>query len=184
MAEGIVDSVKKNNAEKSLDPLQKFFNQKETDLKLRTAIHNALKSTPWLHVSKVSQAESIESKNLELILTNTSTDVVMVLEADLRLNPRFDVLTGTLFVNIFPASSALKTKLGVKTVKEALDKPIYKTKVMATYEPPHFTEEIDENAAKWTKNNGRFFLEGLDKVIRSLGVQLEGALKKPHTTME
>lgn len=29
-----------------------------------------------------------------------------------------------------------------------------------------------------------YFLEGLGKVIRSLGVQLEGALKNPHTTME
>jgi len=118
------------------------------------------------------------------VLTNAASSVADVIEADLKLNPRFDVLTGTLFVTIYPASLALKEKLNVTTPKEALDKPIYKTKVMATYELPHFTEEIDENAVKWTKNNGRLFLEGLEKVIRSLGVQLEGALKNPHTTME
>jgi ATP-dependent protease HslVU (ClpYQ) ATPase subunit len=132
----------------------------------------------------LSVADLIESKNLEIVLTNTATDVAIVIEPDLKLNPRFDVMTGTLFVKIYPASAALKTKLKVTTPKEALDKPIYKTKVMATYELPHFTEEIDENAVKWTENNGKLFLEGLDKVIRSLGVQLEGALKNPHTTME
>lgn len=81
------------------------------------------------------------------MLTNAASSVAIV----------FDVLTGTLFVTIYPASLALKEKLNVTTPKEALDKPIYKTKVMATYELPHFTEEIDENAVKWTENNGRLF---------------------------
>ena len=184
LAEKVVDSVKKNNVENSLAPLQKFFNQTDTDLKLRTAIHNALKSTPWLRMSKVSQANSIESKELELILTQSGTDVVVVLEPDLRLNPRLDVLTGTLFLSVYPSGSELKTKLGVNTAKEALDKPIYKTKVMATFELPHFTEDIDQNSAKWTEFNGKYFIEGVDKVIKSLGSQLESALKNPHTTME
>lgn len=184
LVEGIADAVKISNVEKSLEPIQAFYNQPDVDLKLRTAIHAALKNTPWLHLTKLTVAESIESKNLEIVLTNTISDVTMVIEPDLKLNPRFDVMTGTLFVTIYPASTAIKAKLGVKTPKEALERPIYKTKVMASYELPHFTEEIDQNAIKWTENNGKLFLEGLDKVIRSLGVQLEGALKNPHTTME
>jgi hypothetical protein len=184
LAESIADSVKENNAEKSLEPLQKFFKQADTDLKLRSAIQNALKSTAWLHVSKVSQAGSIESKDIELIVTNSGTDAVVVLEPDLRLNPRFDVLTGTLFLTVYPSGAALKAKLGVNTAKEALNKPIYKTKVMATFELPHFTEDVDQNAAKWAEFNGKYFIEGLDKVIKSLGAQLEAALKNPHTTME
>lgn len=184
LVEGIADSVKKNDAEKSLEPIQAFYSQPNVDLKLRTAIQTALQNTPWLRLTKLSVAESIESKNLEIVLTNTTADVAIIIEPDLKLNPRFDVMTGTLFVTIYPASPALKAKLNVTTAKEALDKPIYKTKVMATYELPYFTEEISANVTKWTENNGRLFLEGIDKVIRSLGVQLEGAIKNPHTTME
>lgn len=184
LTEIIADSVKTNSAEKSLEPIQAYFKQQDVELKIRTALHTALKNTPWLHLTKLSVANSIQSKDLEVIITNTAADVAIILEADLKLNPRFDVLTGTIFLTMLPASASLKARLGVKDAKEAIDKPIYKTKVMATFELPNFTEEIDENAAKWTENNGKLFLEGLDKVIRSLGVQLESALKNPHTTME
>lgn len=184
ITETIADSVKKNNVEKSIEPIQAYFKQQDVDLRMRTAIHTALKNTPWLHLTKLSVANSIEDKNLEIILTNTAADIAVIVEADLKLNPRFDVLTGTLFLTALPASATLKTKLGIKEAKDALEKPIYKTKVMATFELPHFTEDIDENAVKWTENNGKLFLEGLEKVIRSLGAQLESALKNPHTTME
>lgn len=184
LVESIADKVKKNGVEESLKPIQAFYSQPNVDLKLRTAIHTALNNTPWLHFAKLSVADSIESKDLEIVLTNATTDVAIVIEPDLKLNPRLDVMTGTLFVTIYPASQALNAKLSVKTPKEALDKPIYKTKVMATFELPNFTQEIDENVVKWTENNGKLFLEGIDKVIRSLGVQLENALKNPHTTME
>jgi hypothetical protein len=184
LVEGIADSVKKSDVDKSLEPIQAFYNQQSVELKLRTAIHSALQNTPWLHLTKLTVSESIESQNLEIVLKNTVSDVIVVIESDLKLNPRLDVMTGTLFLTIYPASTTLKAKLDVKTPKEALDKPIYKTKVMASYELPYFTEEIDQNAVKWTENNGRLFLEGLDKVIHSLGVQLESALKNPHTTME
>jgi hypothetical protein len=184
IAESIADSVKKNNVDKSLEPIQTFYKQQDVDVKLKTAIHAALKNTPWLHLTKLSMATSLESNNLEAIITNTTADVAVIVEADLKLNPRFDVLSGTLFLTVVPASAKLKTKLGIKEAKDALEKPIYKTKVMATFELPHFTEDIDENATKWTENDGKLFLDGLDKVIRSLGVQLENALRNPHTTME
>lgn len=179
--ESIADSVKKSNVETSLEPIQKLYNQKRVEEKLQSALYKALKNTKWLHLAKLSAASSIEPKEFEVLLNNSDKDVVILSELDLKLNPRFDVLTGTLFVSVYPAKTMLKDKLGVKNVK---DKAIYKTRIMATFELPDFTEDWDYNASKWAENRGQKLWEGLDKVIESLGAQLEAALKNPTTTME
>jgi hypothetical protein len=43
LVESVADSVKKNGVGKSLEPIQAFYSQPNVDLKLRTAIHTALK---------------------------------------------------------------------------------------------------------------------------------------------
>ncbi len=50
LVESIEGTVKKNGVEKSLEPIQPFYSQPNVDLKLRAAIHPALKNTPWLHL--------------------------------------------------------------------------------------------------------------------------------------
>lgn len=180
LIEAVADGVKKSNIEKSLEPVQAHYSAARLETKLRTALHKALKNTKWLHLSELKAAGSIEPDAFKALLNKSTKDVVVVTEFDLRLNPRLDVLTGTLFVGIYPAKAKMKEKLGVKDVKE---KAIYKTKLMATSSLEHFTEDADQNASKWAANQGAALWKGIDKVVTGIGSQLEEALKNPCTVI-
>jgi hypothetical protein len=141
--------------------------------KFQDRLSYALKNTNWLHVKQIN---SITGMNEE-VLKKTNADCVLTSKFIYKLNPNFDVMTGTLSLTLYPASNKIKKMVNAEN---PLERPILKFHVSASEALPKAVQDMHENAKLWSQNNGAHLKFALENILNQIFIRLDRILKSPN----
>ncbi len=164
-------------ADEALVDIQKEIQGFNFQEKFRDRLTQKLKDTNWLHVQRVNHITGINDEAHQEIFQKANTDCVLTSKFIYKLNPQFNVLTGTLFLTLYPTSSKLKKMVNAEN---PLETPIFKFHIAATEKLPQPKEEIQENAKLWSQNNGSHLKQSLENILNQVFIKLDQILKNPN----
>ena len=164
-------------ADDALIELQKEIQTFNFQEKYRNRLTHAFQNTNWLRVKKVNYLVKLDDSAHEEIFRKANTDAVLTSKFIYKLNPEFTVLTGTLYVTVYPTHEKLKKLV---SAEHPLDAPIFKVHFSAAEQLPVTGASIEENAKYWAENNGQHLRKSLDSILNQIFVKLDQALKKPN----
>lgn len=168
---------RENCADDALVDVQKevaTFNFQE---KFRNRLSHTLQNTNWLHVQRINHITGINDEAHQEIFKKANTDCVLTSKFIYKLNPQFNVITGTLFLTLYPTSEKIKKMVNAEN---PLETPIFKFHVSATEALPQAGQDIEENAKLWAQNNGSQLRRALENILNQVFVRLDNVLKNPN----
>lgn len=171
-----VNSYREDCTEDALVDMQKEVQTFNFQEKYRNRLTQILQNNHWLQVQRVNYLASLNDAAHEEIFNKANTDAVLTSKFIYKLNPQFNVLTGTLYLTLYPTSH--KTKRMVNT-DNPLEMPIFKVHISATEQLSRPGERIEENAKYWAQNNGSHLKKGLEKILNQIFVSLDQVLRNP-----
>ena len=168
---------RENCADEALVDIQKEIQGFNFQERFRDRLTQKLKNTSWLHVRQVNHITGINDETHQEIFKKANTDCVLTSKFLYKLNPQFNVLTGTFFLTLYPTSPKLKKMVNTEN---PLETPIFKFHVAATEKLPEPKEEIQENAKLWSQNNGLPLKHALENILNQVFIKLDKMLQTPH----
>lgn len=168
---------RESSAENALEDVQKVaatFNFQE---KFSNRLSHSLQNTNWLHVQRINHVAGLKYEEYQEIFKKANTDCVLVSKFFYKLNPQFNVMTGTLFLTLYPTSQKLKNL--VKT-EDPSETPIFNFHISATEALPQAGHEMEENAKLWAQNNGSHLRSALENILNQIFVRLDKILQNPN----
>lgn len=169
-------SHRENCANDAMVNLQKELEEFNFQEKFNNRLSNVLQNTQWLHVQRINTITGLNDEKHQDIFKRASTDGVLTSKFIYKLNPQFNVITGTLFVTLYPTGEKIK-----KLVKaeNPLETPVLKFHIAATAALPKAGENIEENAKLWESNNGAELKGALANILDQVFKKLDSVLKNP-----
>jgi len=177
LVDAAIESHREESAEDALVDMQKEVQTFNFQEKYRNRLTQILQSTHWLQVQRVNYLAELNDAAHEEIFNKANTDVILTSKFIYKLNPQLNVLTGTLYLTMYPTSH--KTKKMVNA-ENPLEMPIFKVHVSATEQLPQTGESIEENAKFWAENNGFHLRKGLESILNQVFVKLDQVLRNPN----
>lgn len=176
LADCAIVSHRGNSANDAIVNLQKELQEFNFQEKFNNRLSNALQNTQWLHVQRINSITGLNDEKHQDIFKRASTDGVLTSKFIYKLNPQFNVITGTLFVTLYPTGEKIK-----KLVKaeNPLETPVLKFHIAATAALPKAGENIEENAKLWESNNGAELKGALANILDQVFKKLDSVLKNP-----
>ncbi|MCE3230417.1 MAG: hypothetical protein K0R52_345 [Alphaproteobacteria bacterium] len=168
---------RENCADEALVDIQKEIQGFNFQEKFQDRLTQKLKNTNWLHVQRVNHITGINDEAHQEIFKKANTDCILTSKFIYKLNPQFNVLTGTLFLTLYPTSNKLKK---IVNTENPLETPIFKLHIAATEKLAQPGEEIQENAKVWAQNNGSKLKQALENILNQVFVRLETMLRTPN----
>jgi hypothetical protein len=187
IVEAGVNSARKADANKALEEAHKGYEHPLIRQKLLDAIKVSINNTKWLHSQKIeefikpSEETELSDNTKENLLKASNEDATMICTVEFQFNPQIDVLTGTLFVTLYPTSERL---LKIVNSEKPLKKPILKFRVTATYKLAQSNEDININGKAWSENNCAVLNQALSEIITKIASELETSLKDPSAVIQ
>ena len=172
-----VESYREDRAEDALVDMQKEIQTFNFQEKYRNRLTKTLQSTNWLNVQRVNYLATLNDAAHEEIFKKADTDAVLTSKFIYRLNPQFNVMTGTLYLTIYPTSNKMKQMV---SAENPLETPIFKVHISATEQLPQVGESIEENAKFWAQNNGSHLRKGLENILNQVFARLDQVLRNPN----
>ena len=173
----IIMDVRQNRADEAMVDLQKeiqSFNFREN---VTDRLTKELQSTGWLNVKQVHFVNDTSESLREAWVENSKSDGTLISRFIWQLNPDFSVLTGTLYVEVFPTSPQLKKLVNCE---DPLETPIFKFNISATHSLAGSKESLEENAALWAQEKGCYVRKALAGVIEKVFCNLKKILQNPN----
>lgn len=178
----VVIAHRKGCADDALVAIQKEIQAFNFQEKFRDKFVRALQSTPWLHTSHINYVTSLNDETLEEILKKENRDGILVSKFIYKLNPQFNVLTGTLYLTLYPTSNKIKKMVNAE---DSFNTPIFKFHISATEALPQQAEtDMEENAKIWAQDNGSYLKRSLENIIYQILINLDKILKNPNHLTE
>lgn len=172
-----VMSHRENCAEDALVCLQKEITTFNFQEKFSKKIEHALKDTNWLHVQKINNITGINDEKHQEIFKNANTDCVLTSKFIYKLNPELNVMTGTLFLTLYPTGEKIKK---IVNATDPIETPIFKFHISATDALPQSEKDIEKNAKLWALNNGAQLRQALENIFNQVFDRLDKILKAPN----
>lgn len=172
-----VMSHRENCAEDALVCLQKEITTFNFQEKFSKKIEHTLQNTSWLHAQKINHITGINDEKHQEIFKNANADCVLTSKFIYKLNPELNVMTGTLFLTLYPTSEKIKK---IVNATDPIETPIFKFHISATEALPESTKDIEENAKLWAQNNGIFLRQSLENIFNQVFDRLDKILKTPN----
>lgn len=145
--------------------------------KFKNRLSHTLQNTNWLHVQRINHITGINDEAHQEIFKKANTDGVLTSKFIYKLNPQFNVMTGTLFITLYPTSEKIKKMVNAEN---PLETPIFKVHVSATEALPQAGQDIQENAKLWSQNNGSQLRRALENILNQVFIKLDQVLKNPN----
>ncbi|MGL5784868.1 MAG: hypothetical protein ACRCYZ_05365 [Alphaproteobacteria bacterium] len=164
-------------ADSALVDVQKEIATFKFQEKIQDRLSHVLKNTNWLQVRKINPIATLNDEMIQEIFKKAKTDCVLTSKFIYKLNPNFDVMTGTLFLTLYPASTKAKK---IVNAENPLETPILKFHVSATEVLPKAVQDMYENAKLWTKNNGVQLRMALENILNQVFLKFERILQNPN----
>lgn len=177
LVDGAVMSYREDCADEALVNLQKEVAKFEFQEKFRDRLSHSLQNTNWLHVQRVNFLTDINDEVHQEIFRKANTDCVLTSKFIYKLNPQFNVMTGTLFLTLYPTSEKMRRMV---SAENPLERPIFQYNISATESLPQAQEDIQENAKLWAQNNGFQAKRALESILNQVFHKLEMTLKTPQ----
>jgi hypothetical protein len=177
LVDAAIESHREESAEDALVDVQKEVQTFNFQEKYQNRLTQILQSTHWLQVQRVNYLAGLNDAAYEEIINKANTDAVLTSKFIYKLNPQFNVLTGTLYLTLYPTSN--KTKKMVNA-ENPLEMPIFKVHVSATEQLSQASESIEENAKFWAQNNGFHLRKGLENILNQFFFKLDQVLRNPN----
>lgn len=165
---------KANDAMVDIQRALKDYNFQEN---LNGKLEHTLRSTDWLKLKQIKYVKEINDQTMAAAVKRGTSDVLLTSQFIYKLNPDFTVLTGTLYLTLYPVSAPFKK---LAQTEEPLSKPIFKMHVSATSSLPSRHKSMEENGKIWAENNGESMKKALDTVINQVMTNLTQTLKHPN----
>lgn len=176
LVDSAIDSSRMSTAQKACTPVNDCLKQlhlgKIIDEKIATVIHKA----PWLHTQDVQYISDASKKMVTHILEASPKDGTMVTQVHYKLSPKFDYMTGIIFVDLYPTSEKMKT---LAKTKDPYGTPIFRTRLQVKEHLKNGTSNIHENVEIWTANNGAQLKETLNSLTSRMAADLELKMQNP-----
>ena len=138
---------------------------------------NTLQNTVWLKVAYIHSINQLDDKSIRALVNKTKSDSLLTAKLRYRLNPEFTVLTGTLYVELYPISPKIQKLVNCE---DPLKTPIFKVNVSASASLPQVGEDIEDNAKLWAERHGTYLRSSLENICREILIRLEQTLKNPN----
>jgi len=177
LVDAAIMSHREECAEDALVDVQKEVQTFNFQEKYQNRLTQILESTDWLQVQRVNYLAEFNDAAHAEIFSKANTDAVLTSKFIYKLNPQFSVLTGTLYVTMYPTSPKTKKMVNAES---PLETPIFKVHVSATEQLPQTGESIEENAKFWSENNGFHLRKGLENILNQIFVKLDQVLRNPN----
>ncbi len=171
-----ITAHRQDSAKNLMIDLQKQLMEFNLEERFKSKFEQTLKNADWLHLCNIYYVKDLNDKTYEEILPKVKSDTVLTAQFNYKLNPEFNVLTGTLYLTLYPASSKIKKMVNTENTANT---PIFKFNVSATASLPYKGEDIDENAKRWAQNKGAYLKKALENIVDQIGFSVEQALKHP-----
>lgn len=161
--------------------IQKEIKTFDFQKKYKNRLSRILQSATWLKVQGINYIAELNEAENKKIINTANGDVVLTSNFIYRLNPEFNVLTGTLYLTMYPTSNKIK-----KMVKSdnPLETPIFKVHIAATQRLPKTGQNIEENARFWAQDNGFYLKNGLENILNQIFSKLDQVLLNPNHLSE
>ncbi len=140
-------------------------------------LEHVLRSTDWLRVNQINSVPELNPQTLTNISKRATSDVLLTSRLVYKLNPDFSVLTGTLYLTLYPMSAHLRK---LAETEQPLSKPIFKMHVSATSSLPSSDKSIEERGKMWAENQGYYLKKSLDEITNQILSNLRQTLKHPN----
>ncbi len=172
-----VMSHRESCAEDALVCVQKETASFDFQQKFSRRIERALRNKNWLHVQKVNHINGLNDEKHQEIFKNTSTDCVLTSKFFYQMNPELSVLSGILYVSLYPTGEKLKK---IVNATNPLETPIFKFNVSSTYSLPLSNKDIEANAKLWVQNDGVLLKQALENIFNQVFDKMEIVLNAPN----
>jgi hypothetical protein len=121
LVDGLVMANRQSCAEDALICVQKELTTYDFQQKCSNRIEQTLKNKNWLHVQQVNHIKGFNDEKHQEIFQKASTDCVLTSKFIYKLNPDLSVLTGTLYISLYPTSEKLKKMVNATDPLETVE---------------------------------------------------------------
>jgi len=138
----VVD-YRQDRANEAMVDIQKEIQSFDFNKNFTDKLMNTLQNTVWLKVAYIHSINQLDDKSIRALVNKTKSDSLLTAKLRYRLNPEFTVLTGTLYVELYPISPKIQKLVNCE---DPLKTPIFKVNVSASASLPQVGEDIEDNA--------------------------------------
>jgi FKBP-type peptidyl-prolyl cis-trans isomerase 2 len=177
LVDAAIESHREGCANDAMVDIQKGFTSYNAQEKVKAHFMQSLKQAQWLHAGQVQSVKVLDEPTQANITQKSKSDTVLTARLLYKFNPDLSVLTGTIYLTVYPTSQKLRALVNAG---DPLDKPIFKVNVKAAEALPVRSKDLEDNAKQWSDNDNRLLKDALDKITNQAFANLDRVLKNPE----
>lgn len=180
LLDGAIEGHRRNNAEEAMELVQKNFHTANLQKIHEEKFNELLKAHEWLHISSLTYKPELQDDLVQEIVNQSKADVVLTSKVIYKFNPTMDILTGTLYLTLYPSGEKMKKKLDTNN---PFKEPILKINLSSSDSIVKSDEEetMENNLKVWSKDNNARLNQGLMEIANSLFKKADLVLKNPSS---
>ncbi len=174
-------TYRQNCAEDAMCDMQKELTQYGLQAKFQEKLEQTLREAAWLHMGAINHIAELNDEAIENARKSTKADALLTIKFSYRLDAKFNAITGTLHVDLYPTGDKWKGKLA-----EGQDdsSPIMKFRLTSSEALPFRVMSIEENAKRWLDNDAEYLKKALNTILRNLYIQMKHNSKHPDEIID
>ncbi len=171
-----IEKSRATDAEALIQPIRNHLLNYKFEEEIHQELTQVLKNTSWFNMKSLKLVQGENDKQLEQLLSSTSSEAVGIIKPTYALVLKFSALKVRIELSLYPASQSTKNQENQEE-KEII--PLYKTIVEHLYSLPNSMQNQEENAKLWAANQGQQIKLGLGESIKESIKKLNSELQNP-----